>query len=353
MLQHLFLLLFGNLVIGVIEGAVIARVFKTELGRTILLAIPANYLSMWAGILLFGLGEMPSPIPDNIFDEPLYRVGALRWICVGVALALSIILEWPFYLLAVGKRPHWLKRSILATLLAQLSSYTCLFMPYCMSGRDTLNREVTVVRSLTADSGLLRGTVYFINPADGDVHRIRLDGRMRQHEFDADLTGQNDVLAAVRDPDEFGQPWTLRADSPRSERVFLDNIRGQVDSFRASFGVDSGSRTRTHGGWWLGVSGVSDLRARDDRTWIAEPRGNYGVTVRNEQTGEQFNITYDTTFASWWGRCVTMLPGNLVVFELGSQVCLLDIDKREITLLARGRGPVVILDGPVTEQSVD
>jgi hypothetical protein len=342
MWQQWHMLLVGNAIIGLIEGAVIARVFKTRYLSTIVLMIIANYASGWAGALLFGLGETPSPIPDNIFDEPLYRVGWLMWIGMAIALAMSIAIEWPFCLVAMIGKHAALKRSLLAALLAQASSYTCIGLSY-LRGENTLGREVEVMRSLHVDPALLRGSIYFIAP-DGDVWAIRLDGTNAHRAVEAGISDYSTALCAMREPDVDGNPWRLIALSGSRQRGLLESLQGRIDGFRMDPNRGGAEMEFVMHSSSLGYQGVADLRDVEDRGWCARPRGNNGIEVENSATNERYDVRYDTVFTSWWGRCVTVLPGDLAIFELGRQVCMLDMSRRQITLLARGRGPVVVMD---------
>src|SRR5438046_3784535 len=96
--------------------------------------------------------------------------------------------------------------------MAQLTSYPCLVFPYFLAGRNTIDHDVRIVRGFADISVRPRGKIYLINPADGHVWSIRLDGSRRRHEFAADLKSRWDVLAALREPDDEGQPWQLQAD---------------------------------------------------------------------------------------------------------------------------------------------
>jgi hypothetical protein len=76
-----------------------------------------------------------------------------------------------------------------------------------------------------------------------------------------------------------------------------------------------------------------------------------GIRATNESTGQHVRIAYETMFGQWYMRNATHLPGDLVVFQMGrDQVCVWDVEARKVALLARGRGPVVIV--PKTGENV-
>jgi hypothetical protein len=68
-----------------------------------------------------------------------------------------------------------------------------------------------------------------------------------------------------------------------------------------------------------------------------------GLQAWNKKTNEKLNAALETPFVIWPSRNATVLPGDQVVYQLGDQIVVLDLRTRRIGLVARGRGPVVIL----------
>jgi hypothetical protein len=344
MWQQWMMLWAGNAVIGIIEGLVIAKVFRASYALSIVLMVIANYASMWAGALIFGIGEAPSPIPNNLFDQPIDRVSWLLWIGVGVAFALSILIEWPFCFAALPAEPGRFRRSMLATLLAQASSYTCLGLTYFRSN-NSMGSEVEVVRSIELDKDIAIGEVLFIDPADGDVRSIQLDGKNLKHLFDADFSHPRHALMVQGIAADDRPPWRLvGAVHERDSVVLITDVLGIAEPFRST--GDARYSYVIANAWTLEVNGVADHRPIEVRGWQARPSGNSGIEFYHGQTGDRYSLSYDTAFASWRGRCITILPGDLAVFEFGPQICLLNIPARQVSFLVRGRGPVVILPRP-------
>jgi len=78
---------------------------------------------------------------------------------------------------------------------------------------------------------------------------------------------------------------------------------------------------------------------------ITEYWAYQGLKARNKKAGELLRIAFDTPFiVSWQARHATMLTESLVVYQLGDQIVLLDLDKRKIGLITSGRGPIVKRD---------
>jgi hypothetical protein len=49
-----------------------------------------------------------------------------------------------------------------------------------------------------------------------------------------------------------------------------------------------------------------------------------------------------TPFISWFMKNVTILPEDQVVFQMGEQIVLLDLNSRKIGFISKGIGPVVV-----------
>ena len=344
MMNHLMLLIAGNALIGLFEGLLISKVFNAPVWRCIVLLILANYASMWFGAAIFGIAEAPRPVPDHLFAEPLNHVSWIVPLCAVIALMVSLLLEWPFCFLAMAPGAGRLRKSILASLIAQATSYTCLG-PFYLSGTNTLNRDVKVVRSMELDPSIRMARVWFINPWDGDVYSIRIDGSERTKQLESDLHGNRDVLGIepLQGRDD-GPPWNLVASALGEDRnrIVAGSIVGRAEPFMSSFKDEQPWPTRILG-FTLGYEGAADFRPKDQRAWRIKPRSNSGLAVANAATKESYQVTFDTVFSSWRGGSVTVLPGNTAVIEFGDQICLLDMPKRTIKFLVRGKGPVVVI----------
>lgn len=343
MWRTLGLLFVGNAIIGLIEGAVIARAFRFPPVRTILLLIVANYCSMVIGVFLFGLGENRSPIPDALFEMPLHHAGAVLWICVAISFVVSVIVEWPFCCVAARLAKATARRALLAVLVANAVSCPLLILLFSDS-TNTIGDDVEVVALQEVVPEALDATVYFIGD-DGAAYTIDLDGSNLTELRDVAATHRHDVLGWRPPPDDEPGSWQLVLDGPDREEVLLEQPQGRCEAFRSDY-----SGEVTGDGWSLGTSGVADLRSPDSRDWMCRPRGNWGIEFGQESTGEESRITFDTPFVSWWGRCITILPSDVAVFELGRQVCVLSMRSGRIAFLARGQGPVVLLHAEGTAE---
>lgn len=103
----------GNAIIGVIEGLVIAKVFRVGYGRSVGLLVLANYFSAWVGVSI--LGTLSSHLQAN-----LYNFKAILLALVLATYLFTLLAEWPFVALCFRRTTaSWRRRSISANFLAQ------------------------------------------------------------------------------------------------------------------------------------------------------------------------------------------------------------------------------------------
>ena len=110
---------FGNLLIGVFEGYLLAKFFKLLKWKTIGLLIAANCFSAWVGRIL---GNRIEDIFPCTLDNPQTSL----WGMAATACCSKLLLEFPFVVLAFWRDPKWLKKSLLSLLIMQILSYTLL-----------------------------------------------------------------------------------------------------------------------------------------------------------------------------------------------------------------------------------
>ena len=83
-------LVFGNLLIGVLEGILLAQLFTLSKKKCIGLLILANYLSSWIGGLLL------SRAISSTFPLNLNNAWMLFWLMVLLTYIITVVLEFPF-----------------------------------------------------------------------------------------------------------------------------------------------------------------------------------------------------------------------------------------------------------------
>ena len=305
-------LLFGNFVIGIGEAWILRRLFGARLSRAVPLLVAANYLSMIAGsmVLPFTSGPALELAGGGIDSVP----AALAILAAG-SFALTLVLEWPFCYAALGKRPLRLRDSILGNLAAQSASYAVLGLIYLAVSKTSLgdlrfSREL--VRTLDPAT-----TVFFIGADDGALWRIGLDGSGREKLAEIDPRPASD------------------------ERLTAKAGEG---GFRIAVGgIDLPLQPLPSADWIFDEGPCGDLRPEPERGWhvLANAVLGEGLRARRESTGESLHLALETPILNLLPKNATVLPGDIVVVQIRNEIYVIDLNRRMIGPLTRGRGPLV------------
>jgi len=132
-------LVFGNAIVGIIEGILLARIFKCPVWRSILTLIPANYASAWVGLLLFS--GVLKPLPDITIENIRF------WFCFFVVFSflVTLVIEYPFFWFVMRSQERRLVRAVKATALVNAISYVLLFGWYWMASGTSMMTQLQVV----------------------------------------------------------------------------------------------------------------------------------------------------------------------------------------------------------------
>jgi hypothetical protein len=333
-------LVFGNALIGLGEGLLLAWLFSVPKAKSVSVMILANYASAWVGGL-FIRGAIVHALPMDLSNGWRWF-----WVMVAVTYCMTLLLEWPFIAWCFRGTPDWLRRSARATLVTQSASYVLLFGWYWMASGTSLYTKMNVVAP--ADLSLPESVlVYFIAPADGNVYRRQLAGGGEQKIFELHSTDRNDRLF-VRPSTTDTNRWDLvaRLDTKdRRDARFVDVLTNllveaapdwrsrhtdppQYEGTWFSFGKVQGIGSVTNSQWefWAGFWPVEGLRAS------------------NKATSERTRFSYETPFGAWTVRNAVHLPSDKVLFQFGDdQICVFDPVSRRVALLWHGRGPVPVI----------
>lgn len=330
-------LVFGNFLIGIGEGLLLAWVFKLNKIASVAVMIAANYVSAW-----IGLAWLDHRIARSLELE-LYNAWRWVWIMAGVSYLMTLVIEWPFVALCFLKKPGLLRRSILGCLLVQTVSYVALFGWYWGASGKSLYTKANVVA--LSDIDLPQGvSMYYIGKNDGDVHQLDFDTRTTRRFAQLSSTDLDDRLAiwpCHTNAGPYGVVARLETADQKSpairdilgdlsaEQVTVKEERdGEPDATSASFGPVPRLGSTTNAGWDF-----------ETGFWPVE-----GIVATDSSNKVQLHIAFETPFVAWSVRNATQLPSNQVVFQLGEdQVCILEPATRKVARLVFGRGPVLVL----------
>lgn len=331
----LFHMAIGNAVIGVIEGWLLAWMFKCSKWKAILILVAANYASAWAG---------SHYLVDYVASVPDITIQTVQWWCVrfiGVAFVVTLLVEYPFFWIALSSRKYAFGRALIATPVIHGISYSMLIGWYWMASGTSMMTGLDVV-SVNEMKLPEPYALYFITPDGNQIVRMDMGG-----------TGVSEPITAVaaHHPNDrlFVRPWSQTGydlcvcldtgvwGEETERRVLLDFAEmAYVDRYIAEDQSGKTSGTECNFGRVPTNTKESDWEFRTGG-WP-----NDGIVGYNDKMGRRVHYAIETPFAAWKVRNATHVAGDFVVFQLGDdQICLLDPEHGRIALVARGKGPVV------------
>jgi hypothetical protein len=341
MWASMFHLVFGNLIIGIFEGNLLAKFFGISKRKCIWLLILANYFSAWLGGF-FIAKAMAKTLPMT-----LHSAWSSLWSMVLVTYVLTILLEYPFVAISFWGKPSWLRKSLLGSLLVQTVSYTILFGWYWIASGTSLYTKTDVVE-LSSISLPEKVLVYFISADDGDVYTGHLRDVQWQNVFDLNSSRRNDRLF-VRPSDEDSNSWDLvaRLETSQRRKPNLITVQEKFAVIAAPSRRSQNTDPPQYEGSWFNFGHVPKLGNAESSPWKFWS-GFWpieGLRGEDDNSGNRVSFSLETPFVAWSVRNATHLPTDKVLLQLGKdQICVYDPEKKQIALLARGRGPIAVME---------
>lgn len=360
-------LVIGNSLIGLAEGWLIARIFKTKLTPSILFMVVANYFSAWMGFFVVQHWRVKYnwALVDH-FDH----ARALLWGVWAVFFAGTLVLEWPFCFLIFLKAEHRWRKSLLALLLSQSASYAVLLALYLMAGDTSLVTDTKNERSFDFVKDK-KAWVYYLSPSCDAIWRRRLDGSPPQEMIKTHLHDRFMDLKVAFATDGKGQDiWlshTPGFNASSTYRLMLRNvtepartIRGanadttQILTYNDKF-LDEDS-TRALSG--MRIDGGVQPASPNNAGYLYVCRESYDPRRHQWNTdGTVKTLCLETPLAIWQIGRPLHLSGGQAVFEMGDYgdykttdlshalIVILDAQTLQLAVIARGSSPVAVLEG--------
>jgi hypothetical protein len=340
-------LVFGNALIGILEGGLLAKLFRLRVGRTIVVLILANYFSAWLGMGLLGY------LISSALPMELGNAWRFIWMMVAVTYVITLICEFPFIAFALRRDPHWFRKAVRGSLIVQTVSYVLLFGWYWIASPTSLYTKTNIVE-LSAMDLPSDVVVYFISARDGNVYQRALAGPGEVNVFDLGSTHGYDRLF-------------IRPNAKNDERVDLmarleteDYRHPKITTIGESFAPVEASAWEAEGvssdpemEILFGRRGAPRLGSARESEWSFWPNFWAGGGLRGTRATDQARAGFaiETPFVAWQVRNVTHLPTDKVLLQLGpDQICVYDPEKKQIALVTKGRGPVAVLDEKAASQ---
>ncbi len=344
-------LIFGNILIGTLEGALLAFVFKQSYVKCAGWMILANYISALVGY--YGLDVF---LQSGI-DLHLYNVERWQWIMAGVSYVLTLVLEWPFVAFCLRRKPAWFKQSLIGTLLTQTASYLLLFGWYWLASANSMLTRAMVVSpsEITPPANVVMA---YIVQRDGDVYLRRLSAGDETRLLSLHSSNRYDRVCIVNGPSNSVPKHVAVRVQPGSKETArlipitlsgIEQIEYPKDRYEDSL-FDADIILHDTYGIYFNYCTIPRLAQATNSAWnISWGYWPFiGLQARNKTTDVFFRIALEMPIARWEVRNATHLPGDQVLFQLGdSQICLFDKPSGKLALIARGRGPIALLAQPV------
>ena len=347
-------LVFLNVIIGIGEGLIISLVFriigKKGVGilRCMGIMILANYFSMLFGewVLLRWIGNVRG---DMLADEPLYNAPDFITFMAICALVLTIILEWPFCYRALKDKKRRVLKSLAASPLLNVLSYAFLAWAYFSMSSVSIYTELDVTRDLSFAKNK-NAWIYYISTEDGDVYRIHPDGTSKELFKDVNIEIPDSKYGVspslLRLPSEDGKSCDLWL-AGEEDRILVKNF-SECESRPVLRSSDTGETVEApkETDEMSFIFYYRDFTEDTEPAWILS--GGYwaieGIYAENKKSEESFRAAFETPFIEWNSSHFNYVDGDQVIYQLGKQIVLLDLDEKKIGLITAGVGPLVTLD---------
>ncbi|WP_372773502.1 hypothetical protein [Mangrovibacterium sp.] len=310
-------MLFGNILIGVVEGLAVALLFKLKWVRSVLIMIGANYASWILGNTLVFWGQ-------ELLVDSLFRLKGVfvAWIFSLVGLYLmTVVVEWPFVNLIFAKEKRNRNRSLKVAGIINVFSYSAMILLYLSVSKYSLFTELEVNQSLLKknypfelylerDGEIISGTVAdpFLGQRVYQIPKDHPDDRIFLKENEK--SGNVDLLC--------GKKYL------NSNQVIVESFIAADDKVYYPVLTDSYS--------------LVDVDFRDPaiRHWKVSGGGwaVQGLTI--DQGNEvAMNYAFEVPWMFWAFREVAILSDDELLCYIGGRVILLNKNSQEIAYVTR------------------
>ncbi len=299
-----FYVTFANVALGLLEGAMLAAIWRASFVRSVLIMVAANLVSSWVGALYLNVVAGT--------DLTIANVQAWLWVSLAVMFALTLLVELPFvrWTLATPssrQRPRpgipalW-RLAMHATLCVHAVSYPLMLAAAWWSGVQLLPDWTVVPVAQLAQPGT--HVVFYMEQHGTKVCRRDL------------VSGGDTVVGEV--PSLDGGPLFLHPDADGVMRLcaWLDHETSTVIAR---------------------VPGV--VAPTLDSPW--KFTGHFWGYLLCEGPGQQRLLSGETPLSQWWQIHAQPIVDDVAFVTMSDQICLLKASTGEIALVGRGRGAVV------------
>lgn len=310
------------MLLGGLEGNLIARWFGTSKLRSVCISMAANYFSAWCGgiPLCYFLASQ-----DSI---TIVNIKTWFWGFVIIAFLLTLLLELPFIWLILRPTGASFRRVLSATVLIHIISYPLLFGWYWLVMDKSMLTRLEVVPAVELDLPT-DFSLFYVSSDSHQVIQCALDGSQAKVVAEVSSWEKGGFLEVQTKPSG-GYQLVYRSGREDHTQMLMDDFSAYLpEKFQMREGDDPPG-----GRLWGDIPSMSPGNKWRYSTgfWAS-----YGLQRRQEGfQKEMYGV--ELPFATWFIRNAVHIKDDLVCFRLGdNQICALRFDRRQIALITRGQ----------------
>lgn len=368
-------LIFGNFIIGVIEGLIVAWIMKCRRRRAIWIMILANYVSLLAGMVLvwliaigfvcFVIEARFNPLSSGLFIIVVMPV---------VAFVVTVLLEWPFCRWTNSANDTRWRKSLKACLIAQVASYSLIFPFYLLTSQFNLylQTDTAPVASFLKNPDAV---IYYLDD-DRCLSKIKIDGSSKEKLLEGEKLEYWQIFIWPGVGEKSMGLWGGRFHvyDKEDRKILISGMEvGQLPIWYRTewYGlgiakerneylkhpmfpfpkeiIDKQKETYEDGSpYRLLNDEITDYRnPKDEQDWAVAVSSFkfFGEGIRAlHRDGGFLDTSLQTPFVRFGCSHVTVLPHDQVVCDMGEYIVLIDLNERKIGVITSGRSPVVVFE---------
>ena len=361
-------LLLGNILIGLLEGGLLKWRIGDKAYRPVVVMIGANYFSMLIGMFL--CDSQSARLHSNLlyFQACFVLMVYLMWL-------VTVLLEWPFVWLAMGRGLRRWGKALGYSFVLQSVSYILLVGWYMLCGNHSL---LTCERVSPREIRLPENVcIYYISKYDGGVYKLDSteDEPMKIANLPHQLTEEEKAreykaflvwLADENAPEKANLVERIQGNAPENitilsrcadvDKVLLSQIRDTEDSIwyydanrrsycDAELGRPLGKARDANCRFmekWFNDTGLFLLERCQDEDGVSRENpvlDAHGFAWKEWKTTRKLFAMDSPLAMHWKPRNIIQFENDIILFEFPNcQLCLFDYRTRRIARLARGYG---------------
>jgi hypothetical protein len=316
MWMPIFQLMFGNLLIGLIEGFAVSMIFKTKWLRSILIMIGGNYVSWLIGnglILVF---------QEFLIDSVFQLKGVfIAWIASLIILYfLTVIIELPFYNWIFSKGDRSWKRSWRLSLILNVITYTAMILIYLNVSKFNFFTDLKINQSLLDKD--YRFELYL--KQGRNIYKGKISNDFKQ-----------ELVYKIPENYEYLRPLLIENSKDSTIDLYLVNYNNDTLLLKDSF-IEAKEKVFYPSLYekynWM----KSDFRDTTNRDWKASTGGwaIEGLTIRDENEVKE-NYAFEVPWMFWGIGQVSIINQNELICEFYGRLIMMNKDTKEIAYITK------------------